>query len=294
MAHNATHRRILASPDHNPKTSISMDPTLKKQPKPTPFTSNISNQFSQLYANHKVHKSNSKDPSGYSADTHLKVKSWIGSSVLDSSCTALTKSKSQHGSSTMVKVKKSVQDVEKSIVVQKKEAVIKKVPHKVKEFHKEVDVKGALVNLSKSQEIERCKGFEEEGDEIVKKQSLSLPLKNCGRRKSFCSSKIELSDFFSCTGVKVVSVDMPPFMQIHAVNCARKTHDSLEKFTSKALAFTLKKEFDGVYGPAWHCIVGTSFGSFVTHSVGGFMYFSMDHKLYVLLFKTTVQKAESS
>lgn len=52
------------------------------------------------------------------------------------------------------------------------------------------------------------------------------------------------------------------------------------------------QEFDGVYGPAWHCIVGTSFGSFVTHSVGGFLYFSMDHKLYILLFKTTVQKAE--
>ena len=52
------------------------------------------------------------------------------------------------------------------------------------------------------------------------------------------------------------------------------------------------QEFDGVYGPAWHCIVGTSFGSFVTHSVGGFLYFSMDQKLYVLLFKTTVQRAD--
>lgn len=113
-----------------------------------------------------------------------------------------------------------------------------------------------------------------------------------GRRKSFCCSQAELADFFCCTGVKVVAVDMPPFMQIHAVDCARKARDSLEKFTSKSLAFTLKKEFDGVYGPAWHCIVGTSFGSFVTHSVGGFMYFSMDQKLYILLFKTTVQRAD--
>ncbi|KAG9137968.1 hypothetical protein Leryth_022459 [Lithospermum erythrorhizon] len=113
-----------------------------------------------------------------------------------------------------------------------------------------------------------------------------------GRRKSFCSSNVELADFFSCSGVKVVAVDMPPFMQIHAVDCARKAHDSLEKFTARSLASTLKREFDGVYGPAWHCIVGTSFGSFVTHSVGGFMYFSMDQKLYILLFKTTVQKAE--
>ncbi|KAL0364630.1 UNVERIFIED_CONTAM: Dynein light chain, cytoplasmic [Sesamum angustifolium] len=78
---------------------------------------------------------------------------------------------------------------------------------------------------------------------------------------------------------------------IHAVDCARKARDSLEKFTSKTLALTLKKEFDGVYGAAWHCIVGSSFGSFVTHSVGGFIYFCMDQKLYILLFKTAVQRA---
>ncbi|XP_076918006.1 uncharacterized protein LOC143578255 [Bidens hawaiensis] len=113
-----------------------------------------------------------------------------------------------------------------------------------------------------------------------------------GRRRPFgSSSQAELTDFFACNGVKVVSADMPPYMQIHLVDLTRTTYDSLEKFTAKTLAFTLKKEFDGVYGPAWHCIVGSSFGSFVTHSVGGFMYFSMDHKTYVLLFKTAVQRA---
>ncbi|XP_047165351.1 uncharacterized protein LOC124834650 isoform X1 [Vigna umbellata] len=112
-----------------------------------------------------------------------------------------------------------------------------------------------------------------------------------GRRRSFCGSQADLRDVFALNGAKMVSVDMPPFMQIHAVNCARNALDSMEKFTSKTLALSLKKEFDGVYGPAWHCIVGTSFGSFVTHSVGGFLYFSMDQKLYILLFKTAVQKA---
>nr|GMD31507.1 Dynein light chain, cytoplasmic [Ipomoea batatas]GME21191.1 Dynein light chain, cytoplasmic [Ipomoea batatas] len=91
--------------------------------------------------------------------------------------------------------------------------------------------------------------------------------------------------------VKVVSVDMPPFMQIHALNFATNAYHTLQNFTPKALALTLKKEFDGVYGAAWHCIVGSSFGSFVTHSVGGFIYFSMDHKLYVLLFKTSIKRA---
>ncbi|XP_043703920.1 uncharacterized protein LOC122654013 [Telopea speciosissima] len=137
---------------------------------------------------------------------------------------------------------------------------------------------------------ERDKVIEPRERDEPKRSSVSL---HSARRKSFCDSQMELGEFFSTVGVKIVAVDMPPFMQIHAVTCAQKTHDGLDKCTSKTLAFTLKKEFDEVYGPAWHCIVGTSFGSFVTHSVGGFLYFSMNqHKLYILLFKTTVQKAD--
>lgn len=153
---------------------------------------------------------------------------------------------------------------------------------KTDDFKKSLTTKKEIVVVeTKNQEIE-----------VLKRPSVLVGAGGRGRRRSFCSSKTELADFLSCNGVKVVSADMPPFMQIHAVDFARKTYDSLEKFTAKTLASTLKKEFDGVYGPAWHCIVGTSFGSFVTHSVGGFLYFSMDHKLYILLFKTTVQKAE--
>jgi len=55
----------------------------------------------------------------------------------------------------------------------------------------------------------------------------------------------------------------------------------------------LLQEFDSTYGPAWHCIVGTSFGSYVTHSVGGFLYFSID-KAHILLFKTTVEPLDHS
>lgn len=156
-----------------------------------------------------------------------------------------------------------------------------------------------LVSLKGSKEVEegeekKKEKFGVERNLVVSSPSSLLPLAGGGRnrRRSFCGSHVELADVFASNGVKVVSVDMPPLMQIHAVECARKTHDSMEKFTSKTLALTLKKEFDGVYGPAWHCIVGTSFGSFVTHSVGGFLYFSMDQKLYILLFKTTVQRAD--
>lgn len=88
---------------------------------------------------------------------------------------------------------------------------------------------------------------------------------------------------------KVKAADMPSEMQVHAFRCARMAYDSqTDGFSSKQLAFAIKKEFDKAYGPAWHCIVGTNFGSFVTHSVGGFLYFSMD-KVSILLFKTAVE-----
>lgn len=44
------------------------------------------------------------------------------------------------------------------------------------------------------------------------------------------------------------------------------------------------QEFDNTYGPGWQCIVGTDFGSFVTHCHGCFIYFCLGN-LAVLLFR---------
>ncbi|XP_027916393.1 uncharacterized protein LOC114175789 isoform X2 [Vigna unguiculata] len=74
----------------------------------------------------------------------------------------------------------------------------------------------------------------------VERMSVSLA-PGGGRRRSFCGTQADLRDVFAINGAKMVSVDMPPFMQIHAVNCARNALDSMEKFTSKTLAFSLKK-----------------------------------------------------
>ncbi|KAK9101956.1 hypothetical protein Sjap_019210 [Stephania japonica] len=111
-------------------------------------------------------------------------------------------------------------------------------------------------------------------------------------RKSVSHVETNLGSVASFLHVKVLAVDMPGYMQVHAFKCARRTFDSLEKFSSKHMAYNIKKEFDRVYGPAWHCIVGSSFGSFVTYSTGCFLYFSME-KIYILLFKTKVQKSSS-
>ncbi|XP_072953277.1 uncharacterized protein [Typha angustifolia] len=88
--------------------------------------------------------------------------------------------------------------------------------------------------------------------------------------------------------VRVRAADMPLALQKRAFRCAREVLAAMPKLDSKRLALALKKEFDSSYGPAWHCIVGTSFGSYVTHSSGGFLYFSID-KVYVLLFRTAVE-----
>ncbi|KAI7980038.1 Dynein light chain 2, cytoplasmic [Camellia lanceoleosa] len=43
-------------------------------------------------------------------------------------------------------------------------------------------------------------------------------------------------------------------------------------------------EFDKAYGGGWQCIVGTDFGSFVTHRYGCFIYFYIG-SLTILLFR---------
>ncbi|CAI5756739.1 unnamed protein product [Candida verbasci] len=53
----------------------------------------------------------------------------------------------------------------------------------------------------------------------------------------------------------------------------------------KEIAAFLKKELDNVYGPCWHVIVGKSFGSYVTHEQGYFIYFYIGD-LAFLIFKS--------
>ena len=60
----------------------------------------------------------------------------------------------------------------------------------------------------------------------------------------------------------------------------------MEKFSiEREIAACIKKEMERRYVPgSWHCIVGRSFGSFVTHDTRNFIYFSMDH-MAILLYK---------
>ncbi|GAB4845567.1 hypothetical protein Ancab_038972 [Ancistrocladus abbreviatus] len=293
MADRTANRRNLAASLDPLKSS---DPTTRNRLKTTAPTTNTTatvynhtNHLSKLYTSDRT--SRAKKPH---VDTLLQAKALAKSAVLDSSKNGPFL---EQGPKT-VKFAKERRRV--GLEKDKKSLVVV-----VKESEKEKSRDDGKVMIAKEKVERRSKIGEEKRDDgsDVVRPKVALTLTDGGgggfyggggggRRRSFGDIQIELADFFVTNGVKVVSADMPPFMQIHAVSCARKTRDSLEKFTSKALAFSLKKEFDGVYGPAWHCIVGTSFGSFVTHSVGGFLYFSMDQKLHILLFKTTVQRVD--
>lgn len=73
-----------------------------------------------------------------------------------------------------------------------------------------------------------------------------------------------------------------------------------EKFTTESdMAGFIKAGMEDFDGPAWHCIVGNSFGSSVSHAKQNFLYLSLivprlrtatgstrPETCYVLLFKT--------
>ena len=72
-------------------------------------------------------------------------------------------------------------------------------------------------------------------------------------------------------------------MQQDAIDVANQ---ALERHNiEKDIAGFIKKEFDKKYNPTWHCIVGRSFGSYVTHETKNFIYFYMG-QLAILLFKS--------
>ncbi|KAL3508674.1 hypothetical protein ACH5RR_028075 [Cinchona calisaya] len=116
---------------------------------------------------------------------------------------------------------------------------------------------------------------------------------------SLSEEEVKLAAIAISLNVRLRTSDMPVSMQEHALRYTRSLIGDApppppsHRLSPTILARSLKKEFDGKYGPAWHCVVGKSFGSFVTHSAGGFVYFSLD-TLSFLLFKTEVQLVKDS
>jgi dynein light chain LC8-type len=60
-------------------------------------------------------------------------------------------------------------------------------------------------------------------------------------RRSMLEMEINITEVIAVLGVKVMAADMPPFMQPHAFRCAKRSFDSLDKFSSRQLAHDMKK-----------------------------------------------------
>ena len=72
-------------------------------------------------------------------------------------------------------------------------------------------------------------------------------------------------------------------MQQDAIDTASS---AMEKYaTEKEIAGFIKKEFDKKFDPTWHCIVGRSFGTYVTHEDKMFIYFYLN-QYGILLMKS--------
>ncbi|CAA2990493.1 dynein light chain 2, cytoplasmic [Olea europaea subsp. europaea] len=78
--------------------------------------------------------------------------------------------------------------------------------------------------------------------------------------------------------------DMLETMQQEALHIAARALDLFDVTEATEIARFIKKEFDRQYGSGWQCVVGTHFGSFVTHCYGCFIYFCIG-SLTILLFR---------
>ncbi|GAV71282.1 Dynein_light domain-containing protein, partial [Cephalotus follicularis] len=91
----------------------------------------------------------------------------------------------------------------------------------------------------------------------------------------------------------VGETDMPPKMPQDAIHTAAKALYFFEATKSTDIAKFIKENFDRANGSGWQCIVGTDFGSFVTHFHGCFIHFCIDN-LAILLFRVAVNQAHEA
>jgi len=90
--------------------------------------------------------------------------------------------------------------------------------------------------------------------------------------------KVDIKNALMSKEMQQVAVEQARHIVIEA---PKKSKENPEK----EIAAYLKKEFDKAYTPTWHCVVGKTFGSHVTHEKEHFIFFTVG--IYqILLFKS--------
>ncbi|XP_076347643.1 uncharacterized protein LOC143245322 [Tachypleus tridentatus] len=83
-------------------------------------------------------------------------------------------------------------------------------------------------------------------------------------RGRFSTTTVSTDEEEILNELKIQAADMPSDMQRKALESAAQ---AIKLYTTeKHIAESIKQDFDTLYNPTWHCIVGRNWGSCVTHS----------------------------
>ena len=103
------------------------------------------------------------------------------------------------------------------------------------------------------------------------------------RRSSVAATSV-LHDDDIAGEIKIQASDMAIDMQRVALNSAAQAIRIYS--TEKHIAESIKQDFDQMYNPTWHCIVGRNWGSCVTHSKQ--CYIRLSYKdMTIMLYRST-------
>lgn len=97
----------------------------------------------------------------------------------------------------------------------------------------------------------------------------------------------EIQEWQHLWGAKVkMPIDVPDDILKAGITTVISKLDEYPDFENDGLKISeeVKKQFDEEWGGKWHCVIGRSFGSFVTHETQRFMYFYIGDKA-VMLYK---------
>eukprot|EP00644_Phytophthora_capsici_P015058 jgi/Phyca11/127702/e_gw1.71.24.1 len=82
----------------------------------------------------------------------------------------------------------------------------------------------------------------------------------------------------------VFAEDMTDAMLEKALSTARDAFQLQKTFST--IAEFVRRNMEKEYGRGWNCVVGSSFGAYVTHEIKTYVYFSVAAGVSVLVWRT--------